>query len=111
MYPTPLLLCTPVYLSIYKSTWLSAGQHKVPGFHQIEVSQYQPPILLNTVGQYLNHIKYPHFMFVSKRRAFQGKARFNRLEVNLGFTAMIEAMTATLTEKCRGLRSNTEYVT
>ena len=50
-------------------------------------------------------------MFVSKRPAFQGKARFNRLEVRLGFTAMIEAMTATLTEKYRGLRSNTEYVT
>ena len=50
-------------------------------------------------------------MFVSKRHAVQGKARFNRLEVTLSFTAKIKAMTATLTEKYRGLRSNTEYLT
>ena len=98
------------HLCIYQYTNPTGCPH-VPGFHQIEVSQYRPPILLNIVGQYLNQIKYRNFMFVSKRHAVQGKARFNRLDVRLSFTAKIKAMTATLTEKCRGLRSNTEYVT
>ena len=60
------------HLCIYQYT-NPTGRPHVPGFHQIEVSQYRPPIRLNIVGQYLNQIKYRNFMFVSKDMRFKGK--------------------------------------